>query len=167
MMKKFLTGVLALALSGALAVPVLADTTVKPGEDGDPSPPAGTTKVSFHVDPAYTVTIPEDVAVVFHAASTPFGQVALTKAQLEPGYGVQVALSASGALKNTKDAAKTIPYTVNSEEGVFTSVWYEAAGQSTALTIDISEEAWNAAYAGAYSDTVTFTVSYGKTAEAE
>ena len=154
----------ALTVCLAMSWTVLADSNVVDQDSADQTVDAA---ITTNVQPAYTVTIPEDVAVVFHAASTPFGQVALTKAQLEPGYGVQVALSASGALKNTKDAAKTIPYTVNGEEGVFTSVWYEAAGQSTALTIDISEEAWNAAYAGAYSDTVTFTVSYGKTAEAE
>lgn len=36
------------------------------------------------------------------------------------------------------------------------------AGDRTALTIDITQADWDAAYAGNYSDTVTFTISYGK-----
>lgn len=45
----------------------------------------------------------------------------------------------------------------------FTAQQYTAAGQETPLTIDITQAAWNAAFAGSYSDTVTFTVSYVNT----
>ena len=73
---------------------------------------------------------------------------------------MQVALDASGTLKNQADTTKTIAYTIKAGEDAFTSARYTTAGQETPLTIDITQEAWNTAFAGSYSDTVTFTVSY-------
>ena len=80
---------------------------------------------------------------------------------IDPGYAVKVELNASGTLKNQADNTKTIAYTVNDTNGdAFTVGTYTTAGDKTDLTIDITQEAWNAAFAGQYSDTVTFTVSY-------
>ena len=54
-----------------------------------------------------------------------------------------------------------IPYTINDASGdVFTSADYLAVGDKTDLTINITQDDWNKAAAGAYADTVTFTVSY-------
>ena len=50
-----------------------------------------------------------------------------------------------------------LAYGLCEENGVI-SGWYDA--EKTELTICITADAWNAAYAGDYSDTVTFTVSY-------
>lgn len=100
--------------------------------------------------------------VTFNKPSTEFGVIELTSAQIDPGYVVKVALTASGKLVNAADASKTIAYVVNSASGAFTSAEYRFAGDSTALTIDITQAAWDAAYAGYYSDTVTFTISYGE-----
>ena len=48
-----------------------------------------------------------------------------------------------------------VPFDVNDSDLIF-----DTAGQAFAMTIEISEDDWNAAYAGSYSDTVTFNVSY-------
>ena len=42
----------------------------------------------------------------------------------------------------------------------FESKSYTAAGQTTPLKIEISEDAWKTTVAGAYSDTNTFTIVY-------
>ena len=73
---------------------------------------------------------------------------------------MNVTLSASGTLKNSKDNRKTLAYQIQDGTTAFTSATYKMAGQSTALTIHIEQKDWNAAYAGDYADTVTFTISY-------
>lgn len=73
---------------------------------------------------------------------------------------MEVALSASGTLKNAKDNSRTLVYEIRNGNTKFTSASYEKAGESTALTIHIAQDDWNKAFAGDYTDTVTFTISY-------
>lgn len=148
MMKKLTALVLVIVLSLSLSVTAFAADNRN-------------TTITTSIDPTYTVTIPANTNVTFNALSTSFGAVTLTAAQIDPGYAVKVELNASGTLKNQADATKTIAYTVNDANGdAFTVGTYTTAGDKTDLTIDITQEAWNAAFAGRYSDTVTFTVSY-------
>ncbi len=154
-MKKTIA-LLAAVLLCALSLPVFAVD----------SPDERQTTITAEIAPAYTVTIPADVSVPFNARSTAFGNITLTEARLHFGYAVTVTLTASGFLKNAADPTKTIAYSVKNGENAFTAASYDTAGESTALTIEITEEAWNAAFAGEYSDTVTFTVTYGKEAGA-
>lgn len=154
-MNKFLALVLALALALPLSVTAFATEI---NQDSDPK--EADVEVTTTIQPTYTVTIPEDVQVTFNETSTDFGTIELTAAQIDPDHAVTVTLSASGTLKNRADKTKTIAYTVNSADGVFTSAKYQNKGDSTALTIDITQAAWDAAYAGTYSDTVTFTIAY-------
>lgn len=147
-MKKLTALVLALVLVLSLSVTAFA------AEDNR------NTNITTSIAPTYTVTIPADTDVTFNALSTSFGSVTLTAAQIDPGYAVKVELNASGLLKNGADNTKTIAYAINDANGAFTSAQYTTAGDKTDLTIDITQEAWNAAFAGSYSDTVTFTVSY-------
>ena len=147
-MKKLVSFALMLALSAALSATAFADDDNRSVE------------VKTHIDPTYTVTIPANTTVTFNAEDTSFGKIELTKAQLDPGKKVNVTLSASGTLKNSKDNRKTLAYQIQDGTTAFTSATYKMAGQSTALTIHIEQKAWNAAYAGDYADTVTFTISY-------
>lgn len=157
-MKKLTALVLTLILTFSLSATAFAATV-----DQDSNPPKAEVKVTTSIDPTYTVTIPSDATVTFNTLSTDFGSVKLDAAQLDPGYAVKVELEAGGLLKNKADENKTIAYTVKDADGAFTAGLYTSAGQETSLTIDITQEAWNAAFAGAYSDTVTFTVSYVNT----
>lgn len=147
-MKKLVSFALMLALSAALSATAFADDDNRSVE------------VKTHIDPTYTVTIPANTTVTFNAEDTSFGKIELTKAQLDPGKKVNVTLSASGTLKNSKDNRKTLAYQIQDGTTAFTSATYKMAGQSTALTIHIEQKDWNAAYAGDYADTVTFTISY-------
>ena len=154
-MKKFTVLALALVLTLFLAVTAHAIEI----NQGSSSQQADV-EVTTSVGPTYTVSIPANTTVAFNATSTPFGSVKLESARLTPGYAVQVGLNASGALKNKVDAGRTIAYAIMAGSEAFTAAQYTSAGQETKLTIDITQAAWNAAAAGQYADTVTFTVSY-------
>lgn len=147
-MKKLVSFALMLALSAALSATAFADDNNRSVE------------VKTHIDPTYTVTIPANTTVNFNAVDTSFGAIKLTAAQLDPNKSVKVALSASGTLKNAADTNKTLPYKILNGNTEFTSATYTTAGESTALTIHIAQADWNAAHAGDYADTVTFTISY-------
>lgn len=155
-MKKKLT-CLALALALTLSLSVTAFATEINQDDG--SPATAETEITTSITPTYVVTIPADTNIPFEATSTDLGKIELTSAHLEPDYVVTVSASA-GALTNDADSAYTIPYTLESEDGVFTSVQYSAAGDYTTLTVNITANDWNSAYAGSYSGTITFMVTY-------
>ena len=149
-MKKVLAILLAVALMASLAVPAFAANTT--GGDAD---------ITTSVAPTYTVTIPADVNVAFNATETAFGAIEVTASQIHPDKCIKVALTTDGKLENSIDPTKVIPYVIKDSEGTaFTAAAYLTEGDKTELSIHITADDWNAAYAGEYSDTVTFTVSY-------
>lgn len=158
-MKKLAAFTLALALSAALTTTAFAAETSNEITDKS-NPQTANVTVTTKIAPTYTVTIPANTTVKFNDENTSFGEIKLTAAQLDPGKSVEVALSASGTLKNAADTNKTLAYKIMSGETEFTSANYEKAGESTALTIHIAQKDWNGAFAGDYTDTVTFTISY-------
>lgn len=116
--------------------------------------------LSATIEPTYTVTIPADATVTFNAETTSFGFIKVDAAQIEPDKCIKVSLDTDGELNNQTDVTKVIPYTVKAGSEVFTSATYLNAGDLTNLTINISKDDWNKAYAGEYKDTVTFKVEY-------
>ncbi len=121
--------------------------------------------ITTQIDPAYIVTIPTDLNVPFNSVNTDFGAVQLESAQVEPNKCVKVTLISDNALENTADPSKTIPYTVcegtaDNVGGVYTSAKYLVRGDKTDLTVSITQDDWNNAYAGEYTDTVTFQIEY-------
>lgn len=149
-MKKFISAALALCFVLSLCITAFAAE-----EDRE-------TIITTSIKPTYTVTVPADTTVEFNAAETDFGKIIVDAAQIEPNKYITVALTTDGALNNEADAAKELPYTITDVSGtVFTSAKYNEKDQSTALKINITEADWAAAYAGSYSDKVTFTISYG------
>ena len=121
--------------------------------------------ISTEVAPAYIVTVPASIKVPFNQEKTDFGAVMLTTAQLEPDKCVKVTMLCDNLLDNKADAEKTIPYTIyegkaDATGNVFTTASYLSAGEKTDLTIGITQDDWNKAYAGEYEDTVTFQIEY-------
>lgn len=149
-MKKVFAIVLTFALLASLSVTAFATNTT--GGDAD---------ITTSIDPTYTVTIPADVNVAFNATETAFGTIEVTASQIHPDKCIKVALTTDKELNNAIDNTKVIPYAIKDSEGAeFTSATYLTEGDKTELSIHITADDWNAAYAGDYSDTVTFTVSY-------
>ena len=149
-MKKVFAVVLTVALLMSVSVTAFAANTT--GGDAD---------ITTSIAPTYTVTIPANTTVAFNATETDFGAIEVTASQIHPDKCIKVELTSDGKLENSIDATKVIPYTIKDSEGTaFTSATYLTEGDKTELSIHITADDWNAAYAGDYSDTVTFTVSY-------
>lgn len=166
-MKKLISGLSALAIMAmpltAYAANPITEATEQKGE----------AVITTEIAPSYIVTIPADTTVKFHDLTTDFGKVELTKAQLDPGKVVKVTVNSDGELNNAADDKKVIPYTVMAQyaSGAEGEVYvpfnvkgndltFDTTGQAFAMEIQITEDDWNKAYAGSYSDTVTFNVSY-------
>ena len=149
-MKKLFALILTVAMLATMSVTAFAANTT--GGDAD---------ITTSIAPTYTVTIPADVNVAFNATETAFGTIEVTASQIHPDKCIKVALTSDGELNNAIDNTKVIPYVIKDSEGTaFTSATYLTEGDKTELSIHITADDWNAAYAGDYSDTVTFTVSY-------
>lgn len=117
--------------------------------------------IQTSIEPTYLVSVPGDTTVYFDDTVTTFGKVEIKEAQLDPDKCIVVALSTDGELVHTNETA-VLPYTIvdDATNEVFTSASYTDQGQTTDLSIHIADSDWASAYAGAYSDTVTFTISY-------
>ena len=149
-MKKVFAVLMSVVMLASVSVTALAENTI--GGDAD---------ITTSIAPTYTVTIPADVNVQFNATETDFGKIEVTASQIHPDKCIKVALTTDNELNNAIDNTKVIPYVIEDGEGnAFTSATYLTEGDMTELSIHITAEDWNAAYAGDYSDTVTFTVSY-------
>ena len=149
-MKKLFALILAVVMIATMSVTAFAANTT-----------GGFTTITIDIAPTYTVTIPANTTVAFNATETDFGAIEVTTSQIHPNKCIKVALSSDGKLENSIDATKVIPYAIQDSEGAaFTSATYLTEGDKTELSIHITANDWNAAYAGEYSDTVTFTVSY-------
>lgn len=147
-MKKILSLTLAIIMMATMSVTAFAADETKD------------TTITASIEPTYTVTIPANTAVTFGNTETDFGAIEVSAARLEPNKCIKVSLTTDGELVNAADSTKVIPYVIKAGDAAFTSATYLAAGEKTELTINITQEDWNKAYAGEYSDTVTFTVSY-------
>ena len=149
-MKKLFALILAVCLLATMSTTAFAANTT-----------GGEADITTSIDPTYTVTIPADVNVAFNATESAFGAIEVTASQIHPNKCIKVELTSDGKLENNIDAAKVIPYAIKDSEGAaFTSATYLTEGDKTALSIHITADDWNAAYAGEYSDTVTFTITY-------
>ena len=149
-MKKLFAIVLTFALLASLSVTAFAANTT-----------GGEADITTSIAPTYTVTIPADVNVQFKVTETAFGAIEVEASQIHPDKCIKVALATDKELNNAIDNTKVIPYAIKDSEGAeFTSATYLTEGDKTELSIHITADDWNAAYAGDYSDTVTFTVSY-------
>ena len=149
-MKKVFAVICAIAVLMSLSVTAFAANTT-----------GGEADITTSIEPTYTVTIPANTNVNFNATETAFGTIEVVASQIHPDKQIRVTLTTDGELNNAIDATKVIPYVIKDADGkAFTTATYLTEGDKTELSIHITADDWNAAYAGEYSDTVTFTVSY-------
>ena len=149
-MKKLFALILTVAMLATMSVTAFAANTT-----------GGNADITTSINPTYTVTIPANTTVAFNATETDFGAIEVEAAQIHPNKCIKVELTSDGELNNTIDATKVIPYVIKDADGnAYTSATYLTEGDKTDLSIHITADDWNAAYAGEYSDTVTFTITY-------
>lgn len=164
--RKFIAGLTALTLAATMSMTAFAAT--EPTEINEKSDPqSGQAEITTEIAPSYVVTIPADTKVAFNALDTDFGKIELTQARLDPNKVVKIHLGSDYELKNKANESKTIPYDIVSTDDVGTTgslknldAQLEFEGDACPLTIKITQDDWNAAAAGEYSDTVTFNVEY-------
>lgn len=154
-MKKLASFALAFALCAVCAVSAFADTT-----SGTTNPTSGTTNITTSIPSSYTVVIPAETNIPFNKADTELtGALHLSAAQLHPGHSVTISATAN-KLVNQADTTKTIPFTLYANNKRFTSAEFYSTADNVQLSVHIDQTAWNAAPAGSYTGSVTFTISY-------
>ncbi len=121
--------------------------------------------ITTSVDPAYIVTIPSNLDVELNTLNTDFGALSLDSAHLTPDSAVRITLISDYTLNHVDDDTKIIPYSINQgtadQVGAkFVSADFTTAGQSVDLTVSITQDDWNHAFAGDYKDTVTFLIEF-------
>lgn len=121
---------------------------------------AGTTTVTYHVDPSYMVLVPANTTIPFNEESVNYGKIRVEEAQIEEGKCIQVELISDKKLKNQSGKEGEIPYEILADTTAFTKARYATAGEETVLGITIDRESWKKAPSGSYADTVTFQISY-------
>lgn len=159
-MKKAITLALVAALLTATGITAYAtDITA------DSNPKTGGTTVNYTVDPAYTVVIPESVTLGDTAVTEQikiYGATENDNVVIGKGQKVNVALTESANNFNVANTdGDTIAYTVNDKNAVadLTTV-AECTVDDGKKDTDITfAKTGTAAYAGTYTDTLTFTVS--------
>ena len=161
-MKKALTLALVAAMLTATGITAFAaDTEV----NQDTTPPTGAMTVNYTVDPAYTVVIPESVTLTdadVTAIIKIYGADENSNVVIGKTQKVNVALTASANDFKVKTAdGDEVAYTVNDKNTVddLTTVAECTAAEGKKNTDITFTKTGTAAYAGTYSDTLTFTVS--------
>lgn len=71
---------------------------------------AGTTTVTYHVDPSYMVLVPANTTIPFNEESVNYGKIRVEEAQIEEGKCIQVELISDKKLKNQSGKEGEIPY---------------------------------------------------------
>jgi spermidine/putrescine-binding protein len=157
-MKKFLSLALALCLCLSLGVTAMAaEITV----DGAQS---ATTTVTYGLESGYTVVIPESVVL---ATDTHKGTATIEASDVLLAYGETLKVTVTGIdkLVDASDAENTLSYKVGTTDGaedvvngtvVLSVAAGTVAGGEQDLYFELTQDVTKA---GAYSDTLTFTVT--------
>ena len=103
---------------------------------------AGTTTVTYHVDPSYMVLVPANTTIPFNEESVNYGKICVEEAQIEEGKCIQVELISDKKLKNQSGKEGEIPYEILADTTAFTKARYTTAGEETVLGITIDRESW-------------------------
>ena len=92
---------------------------------------AGTTTVTYHVDPSYMVLVPANTTIPFNEESVNYGKIRVEEAQIEEGKCIQVELISDKKLKNQSGKEGEIPYEILADTTAFTKARYTTAGEET------------------------------------
>ena len=160
-MKKVLSLALAVVMLFAVCVPAFAaaDPTKlnqMPEQSGDVLVKTSTTTETGEDAAAFVVTIPADTTLYWKQPSADVGYS--VESHLTRNKAVSVTVATDGTMK-TADGAYTLAYTLEGADVYVADhpVVYPAAPQ--ALTLLVSEDAWNYAVVEEYVGTLTYTAA--------
>lgn len=126
---------------------------------------SGTTDVSTEISVSYIVSIPDSTDIEYGAELTPIGTVSASEIRLLPGSYLTVDMASAGKLINASSEDSAIPYTFvigGKTELTKPAYTFRLDGNTKTaeeISVKIASDAWKAADAGSYSDTITFTVT--------
>ena len=147
-MKKLLCALLILCLS--FCAVALAEGEYN--ENDSTATTTLTTTIKGPDAPTYTVIIPSTLAITPNAASTP---LSIQVTAVENVESIKIATAESGSMSNGSDG--TIDFTVSPYELTFSN--FASLPATKTMTINITSEQWQQAAAGAYTGTMSFTIS--------
>ena len=153
-MKKLFALILAVALMATMSVTAFAANTT-----------GGSTKISFNVDPTYTITIPATVelnkvdteGVVTY--ENDYTIQAVAGVRLKKNEYIEVTVASDFTMQTTEGATLAYSITAGGNAVANNGVVAEFATDKNAQSTTIHIAANDPDYAGEYKDTVTFTVA--------
>lgn len=157
-MKKVLSIALAVVMMLAVCVPAFAADITTDGDSGTTIIKTATIKEDGGDARSFTVTIPADQEIPWGAASYDVSYAVETHL----AYGETLAVTVAGEqgyMSYSPEAGVELPLPYALEGGVD----YETAeptvypAETVPLSVVVTEEDWNEAVIGTYSDTLTFT----------
>lgn len=126
----------------------------------DRGTPSGTAVVRTSCEVDYSVVIPADMEIPFGSLDTEIGRVYADVMKIEKGKAVYVDVASQEAytLVDTVNAAHGISYALSGAD----KIRFDRVNDPTQFPLNalIEQQAWDAAYAGNYEDTLLFTITY-------
>ena len=152
--KKITMGLTVVALMGAMALPVSAQDNTESKD----------TSITAKIQSTYTLSIPASTTIDFEKTSTNLKETLKVTGNVLPTQEVAVTAKAGAfhnKVQNTDLPYKLIDKRNNSE--FTTATWSEDelrdGSKELTLSVDITKEAWDAAEAGNYEGSITFTAN--------
>ena len=170
-MKKFASFVLALAMAAVCAAPAMAEGADSAASSAssnttttlDKDNTSGGTTVTFNIEPAYTVMIPQMVTLdkTGEGAAVTYEkdlELTASNVRLEKGKELHITISnANGYILTAGNA--TLDYTIDGGKPSPTDVVASFTTPTTEKTVNLHIKAENPTYAGNYSGTLQFTIA--------
>ncbi len=159
-MKKIIAIVMALVMMMAVTVPAFAaDLGIKDTDSGEVTITTKTEKADGSDGDWYIVTIPADTTIAWGEQATEMKYSAET--HLLYGKTLDVKVTSADYIMTyapEADVALDLAFALSGDTDVnFATVTYPAVEK--AISVDITEEAWNYAVVGEYSDVLTFSAA--------
>lgn len=126
----------------------------------------GATTISTEVNPAYTITIPEKLEILYNSTDAKALTLNASDLLLEAGKSVVVTAAGSGEddAFTMANGNKTLAYELSKDSSPWVAVGKNGEvtsfSENGSKTIYVKVPDWSSAAAGKYSGTITFTVSY-------
>ena len=164
-MKKNLLILISLVFALVLCVTVFAASGDAAVGSGSGEADNNSLTLSVDIPTSYEFKIPADVTLEFGAEYTEIGTVTVSNVRLPADTELCISYNDSSSLK-TEDGMSEIPYEIQiGDHETAGDLFFMEDGESAALYVAIDKEAWDAAPAGSYSDTITFTASLSELAQ--